>query len=77
MDHLAFFSHPQGEIETGMELSLGAFTSGFAADPGHGDQGANEEGLFMDKLGQAGSELAFLCRKESSVAHKHLPLSDI
>jgi hypothetical protein len=42
MDHLALLSHPHGEIETGMKLSLSAFATGLAADPGHRDQGADE-----------------------------------
>jgi hypothetical protein len=72
MDHLALFSYPQGEIEAGVEFSLSAFAAGLAADPGHRDQGADEQGFLVDKLGQAGSHLALLCRKVASVAHHHL-----
>jgi len=60
MDHLAFLSHPKGEIEAGVELSLSTFTPGLATDPGHRDQGADEQGFLVDKLGQARSRLAFL-----------------
>jgi hypothetical protein len=60
MDHLAFFSHPQGQIEAGMEFSLSTFTPSLAADPGHRDQGADEQRFLMENLGQAGSHLAFL-----------------
>jgi hypothetical protein len=72
IDHLAFFSHPQGQIEAGMEFSLGAFTSGFAADAGHGDQGTDEKGFLVKELGQAGAGLAFFGRQVSAVAHKGL-----
>jgi hypothetical protein len=60
-----------------MELSLGAFTSGLAAYPGHGDQTADEQGLFVEEFGQAGADLAFLCRKVPTVAHHDLLESDI
>jgi hypothetical protein len=52
-----------------MEFSLGAFTAGLAADPGHGDQGSDEQGFLVEELGQAGAGLAFLGRQEASVAH--------
>jgi len=52
-----------------MEFSLGAFTAGLAADPGHGDQGSDEEGFLVEELGQVGAGLAFLGRQEASVAH--------
>jgi hypothetical protein len=71
MDHLALPSHPQGQIETGVELSLSAFTSRLAADPGHRDQGADEQGFVVQNLGQAGSRLAFLRRQVTSVAHRN------
>jgi hypothetical protein len=77
MDHLAFFSYPQGEIQAGMEFSPGAFTSGFAADPVHGDQRADEQGSLVEELGQPGAGLAFLRGKVATVAHKDLLLSDI
>jgi len=78
MDHLAFSPHPQGQIEAGVELSLSTFTSGLAADPGHGDQGADEQGFVVQNLGQAGSRLAFLGRQVASVAHRYTSyLSDI
>jgi hypothetical protein len=55
-----------------MEFSLGAFTAGLAADPGHGDQGADEQGFLVEELGQAGADLAFLGRQIASMAHKNL-----
>jgi hypothetical protein len=77
MDHLALLSHSQREIEARVEFSLSAFAAGLATDPGHRDQGADEQGFLVDKLGQTGSHLALLCRKGASVAHHHLLLSDI
>jgi hypothetical protein len=77
MDHFAFISYAQGKILAGMELSLGAFTSGLAAYPRHGDQTADEQGLFVEEFGQAGTDLAFLCRKVPTVAHNNLHLPDI
>jgi len=59
MDHLAFGSHPQGEIEARVEFATGAFTAGLAADAGHGDQAADEEGFLVEELSQAGACLAF------------------
>jgi len=53
-----------------MKFSLGAFTSGFAADPRHGDQRADEQGLLVEELGQAGAGLAFLGWKVAAVTHK-------
>jgi hypothetical protein len=55
-----------------MEFSLGTFASGLSADPGHGDQGADEEGFLVEDLGQAGADLAFLGRQVASVAHPDL-----
>jgi len=55
-----------------MEFPLGAFTSGLAADPGHGDQGSDEQGFLVEELGQAGAGLAFLGRQVASVAHRDL-----
>mgnify|MGYP001593736187 CR=1 FL=1 len=60
-----------------MELSSGAFTAGFTADPGHGDQGSDEQGFLVEELGQAGAGLAFLGRQEASVAHIDLLQADI
>jgi hypothetical protein len=60
-----------------MEFSLGTFTSGLAADPGHGDQGADEQGFLVEKLSQAGADLAFFGWQVASVAHQDLLLSDI
>jgi hypothetical protein len=72
MNHLALLSYSQGQIQTGMELPLGASTADLAADPGHGDQRADEQGFLVEELGQAGADLAFLGRKVASVAHKDL-----
>jgi hypothetical protein len=55
-----------------MEFPLGTFTAGFSADPGHGDEGADEQGFLVEELSQAGADLAFLCRKVASVAHNDL-----
>jgi hypothetical protein len=72
MDHLTFFFYPQGKIQAGMKFSLGAFTSGFAADPRHGNQRADEQGLLVEEFGQAGAGLAFLGGKVATVTHKDL-----
>jgi hypothetical protein len=72
MDHLSFRADPEGEIETGVQLAAGAFASGFAADPGHGDQRTDEEGFFVEELGQAGTGLAFLWGEVGTVAHRDL-----
>ncbi len=60
-----------------MEFSLEAFTSGFTADPGHGNKRTDEQGLLVEELGQTGTGLAFLCRKVAAVAHDDPLLSDI
>jgi hypothetical protein len=72
MDHLALLSDPKGQIQAGMEFSLGTLTPGLAADPGHGNQGADEQGFFVKELGQARADLAFFGRQVASVAHKDL-----
>ena len=56
MDHLPFSPDPQSQIKTRVQLAAGTFASGFAADAGHGDQGPEEERLFVQKLGQTGAE---------------------
>ena len=60
-----------------MEFSLATFASGLSADPGHGDQGADEEWFLVEELGQAGADLAFFGRQVASVTHKGLHASDI
>jgi hypothetical protein len=60
-----------------MEFSLGTFTAGFPANPGHRDQRADEQGFLVEKFGQAGADLAFLGRQVAAVAHPDLLLSDI
>jgi len=77
MDHLTFFFHPQGKIQTGMKFSLGAFTSGFTADPRHGNQRADEQGFLVEELGQPGAGLALFGGKIATVTHKDLLSSDI
>jgi len=69
MDHLPLRTDPQRKIETRVQLAAGAFASGFAADAGHGDQGAEEEGLFVEELNQAGAGLTFFCGEIGTVAH--------
>jgi hypothetical protein len=55
-----------------MKFSPGAFTSGLAADPVHGDQRADQQGPLVEELGQAGAGLAFLWGKVATVAHNDL-----
>jgi len=70
MVHLPFPTHPQGKIETRVQLATGAFTSGFAADSGHGDEGTDEERFFVEEFGETGTDLAFLGREMGAVAHR-------
>jgi hypothetical protein len=77
MDHLAFFPYAQREIQARMKFSPGAFTSGLAADPVHGDQRPDEQGLLMEQFRQAGAGLAFLWGKVATVTHTDLLYSDI
>jgi hypothetical protein len=72
MDHLPFRTDPQRKIETRVQLAAGAFTSGFAAASGHGDQGTEEKGLFMKEFRQAGAGLAFLGGEMGTVEHRGL-----
>ena len=72
MDHLPFFFHPQGKIQTGMKFSLGAFTSGFTADPRHGNQRADEQGFLVEELIQPGAGLALFGGKIATVTHKDM-----
>jgi hypothetical protein len=60
-----------------MKFSPGAFTSRFAANPVHGDQGGDEERFLVEEFGQAGAGLAFLWGKVATVTHKDLLFSDI
>jgi hypothetical protein len=59
MDHLPFRPGPQRKIKTGVQLAAGTFASGFPAESGHGDQGTDEEGLFVEEFSEAGAALAF------------------
>jgi hypothetical protein len=53
-----------------VQLATGAFASGFPAESGHGDQRADEEGLFVEELSQAGADLAVFGREMGAVAHR-------
>jgi len=72
MNHLSLGSDPQREIETRVKLASAAFASGLATGAGHRDQRANQEGLFMEKLGQAGAGLALLLQEVGAMAHRGL-----
>jgi len=48
MDHLALSRHSEGQIKSGVEFPSAAFASGLATHSGHGDQGADEQGLLVE-----------------------------
>ena len=62
MDHLSLPFHPQGKIETWVELASGAFTARLTAGPLHGDEAATEEGLLVKDLGESGTSSPFWIR---------------
>jgi hypothetical protein len=51
MDHLSFFSYPQGQIKARMKLASGALAAGLSTGSLHGDEAAAEEGLIVKDLG--------------------------
>jgi hypothetical protein len=55
-----------------VEFSSAAFASSLATDSGHGDQRADEQGLLVKELGQAGAGLTFLDGKVATVTHDNL-----
>jgi hypothetical protein len=73
MDHLSFFSHPEGQIKAGMKFASGALAAGFPTSPPHGDQAAAEEGLIVKDLGETGSSPTFRIGQMASRAHEDSP----
>ena len=59
MDHLSLLSHPQGQIKAGMELTSGALAAGLSAGSLHRDEAAQDKGLFVKDLGEAGASPPF------------------
>jgi hypothetical protein len=75
MDHLPFFSYPEGQIQAGMKLAPGALAAGLAASAVHGDEAAAEQGLVVKDLGETGPGPPFGVRQVASGAHWEYLLS--
>ncbi len=59
MDHLSFFSHPEGQVKARMKLAPVALAAGLSAGSLHRDEAAQEKRLFMKDLGEAGASSPF------------------
>jgi hypothetical protein len=73
MDHLSLLSHPQGQIKAGMELTSGALAAGLSAGSLHRDEAAQDKGLFVKDLGEAGASPPFRIGQVASRAHGDSP----
>lgn len=69
MDHLSLFSDSQGEIKAGMELASGALAAGLSAGSLHRDETAQDKGLLVKDLGEAGASPPFRIGQVASRAH--------
>ena len=59
MDHLSFSAHPEGQVKARMKLAPGALTAGLPTDSLHRDEAAQEKGLIVKDLGEAGTSPPF------------------
>jgi hypothetical protein len=59
MDHLSFSTHPEGQVKAGMKLAPGALAAGFSTGSLHRDEAAQEKGLIVKDLGEAGASPPF------------------
>jgi len=73
MDHLSLFSDSQGQIKAGMELASGALAAGLSAGSLHRDEAAQDQGLFVKDLGEAGASPPFRNGQVASRAHEGSP----
>ena len=73
MDHLSFFSYPEGQVKARMKLAPGALTAGLPTGPLHGDEAAADEGLLVKDLGETGSSPTFRIGQVASRTHEDSP----
>ena len=59
MDHLSLSAHPDGQVKARMKLALGAFAARFSAGSFHRNEAAEDQGLIVKDLGQAGASPSF------------------
>jgi hypothetical protein len=69
MDHLSPSGHPEGQVKAGMKLAPGALAAGFSASPLHRDEAAEDKGLFVKDLGEAGTNPPFQIGQVVSRTH--------
>jgi hypothetical protein len=55
MDHFSLSTHSEGQIKAGMKLTPGALAPGLSAGSFHGDEAAEDEGLFVKDLRETGA----------------------
>ena len=78
MDHLSFFSYPEGQIKARMKFTSGALAARLPTGSLHGDEAAAEQRLFVKDLGKARASPSFSVGQMASGTHRdHLLLSDI
>lgn len=77
IDHLSLFSDSQGQIKAGMELASGALAAGLSAGSLHRDETAQDKGLFVKDLGEAGASPPFRVGQVASRAHGSHLLSNL
>jgi len=59
MDHLSLSAHPDGQVQARMKLAVGAFAARFSTGSFHRDEAAEDQGLLVKELGQAGARPSF------------------
>jgi len=78
VDHPSLSTYPEGQVKAGMKLAPGALAAGLSAGSLHCDQAAEDKGLLVKDLGEAGTGSSFRIGEMASGTHgNYLLLSDI
>jgi hypothetical protein len=59
MDHLSLLSYSESQIKAWMKLTAVTFAAGLSAGSLHRDEAAQDKGLFVKDLGEAGASPPF------------------
>jgi hypothetical protein len=59
MDHLSIFSYSESQIKAWMKLTAVTLAAGLSASSLHRDEAAQDKGLFVKDLGEAGASPPF------------------
>jgi hypothetical protein len=55
MNHLSLFSYPESQIKAWMKFAAVTLAAGLSAGSLHRDKAAQDKGLFVKDLGEAGA----------------------